>query len=304
MRLCRLIGGLVQRWRCWCIMILFGCMQQIDMRMWVLTRFWPSGRLRNGRCRRRRRISRLAARQWRCVHTAPFAQRYRSHRCDARAGWHSGDSGAHATLAAGIVRRIVHRHRTLCIQTDIAGTIWRRHVWRAAIHVRRLRLIGSINATTHSFFCFGHCCDGCEFFHHRIMPEGALNRCRRMPSTDATIFALQQFNLLIQQILWQFVSEENETQWTSSIIYLLNAALCHQQVIVCSLINCMFTHSATVFYAHNHRIAIRAIITTNIEFNDKMNERSLNSRIFVSAPNERKYDAQKGTIQNRTIPKK
>ena len=53
----------------------------------------------------------------------------------------------------------------------------------------------------------GHGRDGCELAPHAVVTQGALDHARSVIGTGVTaVFAFQQFNLLVQQILRQLVS--------------------------------------------------------------------------------------------------
>lgn len=60
----------------------------------------------------------------------------------------------------------------------------------------------------------GHGGDGRELLHHLVVPEGALDDHGGLPSAHTAVLPLEQLDLLVQQVLRQFVtSVKVEKRW-------------------------------------------------------------------------------------------
>lgn len=62
-----------------------------------------------------------------------------------------------------------------------------------------------LNPPAHALLRLGHRRNRCELLHHRVVPEGALDREGGVACLDTAVLALQQFDLLVQQILRQLI---------------------------------------------------------------------------------------------------
>lgn len=71
--------------------------------------------------------------------------------------------------------------------------------------VLRLPIHRILNLSTLSFFCFGHCCDVSKLFQQRIPAERTLNRQRCIACFHTAVLSFQHLDLLVQQVLRQFV---------------------------------------------------------------------------------------------------
>uniref|UniRef100_A0A182MEY2 Uncharacterized protein n=1 Tax=Anopheles culicifacies TaxID=139723 RepID=A0A182MEY2_9DIPT len=121
---------------------------------------------------------------------------------------------AHVDLCSSIVWRIYSRctntlltdHGTILGGVNLTILQGRLKVmWMVMHHVQLVLLLLLLNPTAHAFLRLGHSRDRGELLHHRIVAEGALNRKGCVPCLHSTVLALQQFDLLVQQILRQFI---------------------------------------------------------------------------------------------------
>lgn len=62
-----------------------------------------------------------------------------------------------------------------------------------------------LNPPAHALLRLGHRRNRRELLHHRVVPEGALDREGGVACLDTAVLALQQFDLLVQQILRQLI---------------------------------------------------------------------------------------------------
>uniref|UniRef100_A0A182QP06 Uncharacterized protein n=1 Tax=Anopheles farauti TaxID=69004 RepID=A0A182QP06_9DIPT len=109
------------------------------------------------------------------------------------------------------VNTLLSDHRTILGRVDLTVLQGRLKVWMwmwMVHHVHLallllLLLLLLLHPTAHAFLRLCHRRDRGELLHHRVVAEGALNRQGRVPCLHSTVLALQQFDLLVQQILRQ-----------------------------------------------------------------------------------------------------
>lgn len=65
-----------------------------------------------------------------------------------------------------------------------------------------------LNPPAHALLRLGHRRDRRELLHHRVVPERALDCEGGVACLDTAVLALQQFDLLVQQILRQLIPEK------------------------------------------------------------------------------------------------
>lgn len=155
-------------------------------------------------------ISGLAARNWTRVETA-LAKRHGPNRGDpvvqgARRG--GGDCGTN-TLTTGTPN---YSSNSVLVHLSFLRYMALLHLELLLVLMLMLRqhlqlglVLLVLNPSAHALLRLGHRRNRRELLHHRVVPEGALDREGGVSCLDTAVLALQQFDLLVQQILRQLI---------------------------------------------------------------------------------------------------
>lgn len=188
----------------------------VRMRVLLLLLLWRSGRNRCGHLALRpgtvgrwgwRSGTRLAAGNRTAIETA-LTEGHGTDRSDpmmkrSRRGGGDGGTNALSTDEATVLVLLPFLHQMTLVKLLLLLLLLHHFQFRLLLLV--------LNPPAHTLFRLGHCGDRCELLHHSVVPKRPLDGEGCVARLNATVLALQQFDLLVQQILRQLIPSINRS---------------------------------------------------------------------------------------------